>query len=94
MAATHAPNAEQLWDWRWLVYRERYLERLRQSYVLQRSCWDKLLARERAVVVCYCAEPERCHRSVLAEVLVKLGAQYGGELAIDGSERQRELWSS
>lgn len=46
------------------------------------GAWRSLLARPRAVLVCYCSDPERCHRTLLArDILPKLGAVYGGELA-------------
>lgn len=45
------------------------------------GAWRSLLARPRAVLVCYCADPERCHRTLLArDILPRLGAVYGGEL--------------
>lgn len=45
------------------------------------GAWRSLLARPRAVLVCYCSDPERCHRTLLArDILPKLGAVYGGEL--------------
>lgn len=45
------------------------------------GAWRSLLARKRVVLVCYCGNPERCHRTLLArDILPRLGAVYGGEL--------------
>lgn len=45
------------------------------------GAWRALLARPRVVLACYCADPERCHRTILArDILPKLGATYRGEL--------------
>lgn len=41
---------------------------------------DPSLARSRVVLVCYCTDPTRCHRSLLAGILGKLGADVRGEL--------------
>lgn len=71
-------NDEQLvaaWEW----YRPRYLEELRQSYRTNYGAWLELLARDELTLCCYCGTAERCHRRLLAEVLVKLGAKYLGE---------------
>lgn len=38
----------------------------------------------RMVLVCYCADAERCHRRVLAGILAKLGAVDRGELLGEG----------
>lgn len=64
----------------WDLYREAYTLEMRESYRRHRPVWDALLARERVVLVCYCTDARRCHRSVLAEILAKLGAINEGEL--------------
>jgi uncharacterized protein YeaO (DUF488 family) len=58
-------------DAAWPVYRDRYVEEMRVSWRRHRAAWDALLARERVVLVCYCVEETRCHRTVLAELLVR-----------------------
>ena len=50
---------------------------MRAAYGRNRRPFDQLLARESVTLVCYCPSPERCHRSLLAEILVKLGARLG-----------------
>jgi len=73
-------EVESFEQWAWLAYRSRYEEAMRISYKERRQVWDRLLARERVVLVCYCTDPERCHRRVLANILAKLGAVDCGEL--------------
>ena len=68
----------------WQQYAAAYRSEMRALYAQQRDVWQKLLARRRAVLCCYCnlaAHPGRCHRLLLAEYLKKLGAVYLGELA-------------
>lgn len=57
-----------------------YIEEMRRSYVTQRAPWDRFLARQRVVLVCYCTDAERCHRRILAEILGSLGAADCGEV--------------
>lgn len=52
---------------------------MRSSYRANRAAWDALLQRERVTLCCYCTDPARCHRVVLARILVRLGATYEGE---------------
>ena len=63
----------------WALYAAAYLGEMRESYRPERRAWDELLARESVTLVCYCVDPARCHRTLLAEILVKLGATYLGE---------------
>jgi len=66
------------------VYRDWYLGVLRRSYCQERSQWEMLLARKRAVLMCYCHPWQFCHRHILAAVLAKLGADYRGEILPEG----------
>lgn len=45
------------------------------------EAWRAELQRERRVYLCYCASRERCHRGLVASILVKMGATDLGELA-------------
>ncbi len=50
------------------------------------EAWQAELQRERRVYLCFCAgkedeRPERCHRTLVAAILVKMGATDMGELA-------------
>lgn len=64
----------------WDEYRERYYDEMRKSYRAHRDKWLQLLARPCAVLVCFCPDPAECHRSLLADILGKLGARVAGEL--------------
>ena len=62
----------------WARYEAGYLDEMRASHHVHESEWVRLL---RAVLTCFCADPARCHRTLLArDILPKLGAEYGGEL--------------
>lgn len=65
----------------WPRYVEAYTAEMRASYREHRSAWDALLSRDEVTLVCYCTDPAHCHRTVLAELLGKLGATYAGERA-------------
>jgi hypothetical protein len=67
------------WEAAWPVYAARYTEEMRLSYRQHRAAWDALLAREEVTVLCFCHGPDRCHRGVLAGLLVRCGAVYEGE---------------
>lgn len=60
-------------------YTERYLAMLRHSYRTQQASWRWLLAQESVTLLCYCRPGKFCHRHILKDVLVKLGAVDGGE---------------
>jgi hypothetical protein len=72
-----AETEDECWAW----YREAYVAEQRLSYRLNRPAWDALLASENVVLVCYCGDRSRCHRGLLAGILVKLGAVDDGEVA-------------
>ena len=59
----------------WARYVFAYTDEMRVSYRRHRAAWDELLKRERVVLLCFCTDPERCHRVVFAEILGKLGAK-------------------
>lgn len=66
----------------WRAYVPAYVEEMRASYRQHRGDWERLLARSRVVLACKCAAPDRCHRTVLATlILPRLGAEYRGEIA-------------
>ena len=65
----------------WALYAPAYVAEMRASYRRDRGPWERLLSRGRRVLVCYCANREHCHRTLLArEILPRLGATYAGEL--------------
>lgn len=65
----------------WSAYVPAFEQEMRESYRRHPEAWRALLARVRVVLVCYCTDPERCHRTLLAGILGKLGADVRGELA-------------
>lgn len=76
-------------------YRERYLEHLRARYRSPaRRAFDELLSWPRVVLLCFCKSGEFCHRRLLAEVLVKMGAVDRGELAPGAEPDGPPFWRS
>jgi hypothetical protein len=69
----------------WVDYVAGYTREMRRSYVAQRPAWDTILSWPRVVLVCFCAEAERCHRRILAECLRRCGAIDQGELVLPHS---------
>ena len=65
----------------WDKYVADYKAEMRESYGMRskRPIWDELLSRQVVTLTCYCKRPEQCHRSVLGEILEKLGADFIGE---------------
>lgn len=64
-----------VWDW----YEEQYIAAMRKSYREHRAAWSELLSRTEVTLVCFCADPQKCHRTILARILERLGATYAGE---------------
>lgn len=76
------------------VYARRYTAEMRESYRRSRKAWEALLSRDRAVLCCYCVNPDECHRTVLArDILPKLGASYRGEVATMLALSVRQPWA-
>jgi uncharacterized protein YeaO (DUF488 family) len=65
----------------WEDYVLAYTEEMRASFRSNRSDWETLLGCKRVVLVCYCLDPRRCHRSILAGILGKCGAKVFGEIS-------------
>lgn len=61
-------------------YDPLYIAEMRRSYRMNREAWMALIARGRVAIFCYCVDPAECHRSLLAGILGKLGADVHGEL--------------
>jgi hypothetical protein len=78
-----AAEAMRAATWAW--YEPRYRAEMRAGYGKRtkpgphRAAWERLLARERVTLVCYCTNPSRCHRTLLSGMLVALGAEPEGE---------------
>lgn len=61
-------------------YEELYHNMMQQSYKENREGWQRLLASDWVVLVCFCRADTFCHRYLLAEYLEKCGAKYLGEI--------------
>lgn len=72
--------------WLWPQYVADYTAEMRTSYREHRAAWDALLARDEVTLVCYCTDPQHCHRTVLAGILGKLGATVCGERQPDSKK--------
>lgn len=80
-------DAERIEGEAWAAYVPAYLAEMRRSYRERRRAWVALLARESVTLLCFCVDPARCHRTLLArEILPKLGAAYAGERATATAE--------
>lgn len=71
----------------WPQYVADYTAEMRTSYRDHRPSWDVLLAKSEVTLLCYCTDADHCHRTVLAEILGKLGAEVHGE-----REKPNEDW--
>ena len=80
-----APSWDLVWSWKkrkvsQKEYTEQYTALMRKSYIDNRYIWDDILSVDRIVLLCYCLKNSFCHRYILASILVKLGAEYMGEI--------------
>lgn len=66
---------------------EERLARAR-GVVCRREHWDGVRAHDRAVFGCYEVDPGACHRSLLAQIFVTLGAVYGGEIPMPARSKK------
>jgi len=81
-----ADHLAMVWSW----YVPLYTEEMRTSWRTNRQAWLAMLARDLTTLCCYCAHPERCHRSLLAVLLQRAGERRGIEVVVYG-ERGRTL---
>ena len=61
-------------------YETYYHAAMLESYKNYKNGWERLLEADWVVLVCYCKADTFCHRYLLADYLVKLGAVYKGEI--------------
>ena len=59
---------------------ELFTKTMRSAWLADRAVFDQILSGDKVVLACYCLSPAGCRRFTLAEILVKLGARYDGEL--------------
>lgn len=81
MRASHGaqPGAE-FWELLSTDEQLRVIDAIDRGVRYNPGAWKRLLGRDRVVLVCYCSEREMCHRTLLAQILKKLGAVYHGEV--------------
>lgn len=75
-------RANRLTEAKWREYLVQYRRVLRASYRVNRAAWEALLLLPEVTLLCFCADPQRCHRVPAAELLVLASnrrAQYLGE---------------
>lgn len=62
-------------------YTNQYYQLMRQSYRQNKEKWLTIInSDEHYVFVCYCKANTFCHRYLLKDILIKLGAIYDGEI--------------
>ena len=61
-------------------YTVAYYAMMKASYEAHPTEWSTFLAKDKIVLCCYCPAVAFCHRLLLAKILVKLGAEYEGEI--------------
>lgn len=66
----------------WEQYVADYTAEMRRSFRSSFPAWEWLLEQSEVTLCCYCTDPTRCHRTVLAEILGKFGADVRGERAL------------
>lgn len=64
----------------WAAYFVLYTREMRASYRQYRGAWETLLLWPRVVLLCFCTDHEKCHRTVLSGILARLGAVECGEI--------------
>lgn len=84
-------NGHETTEAQWKEYAAAYYKEMQVSRAANVETWKALLARPRVVLTCYCTNHLRCHRTLLARLLEKLGASFEGELA-DRKKAQKELF--
>jgi hypothetical protein len=68
----------------WATYAPLFLAEMDESERRHPDVWQRFRARPRVVLVCYCADVMRCHRSLLAQREAVRGATWAGEIGRDG----------
>lgn len=61
----------------WDEYKKQYADMMGISMEIYEEAWLDLLRGDEATLVCYCTTPRRCHRTLLAEMLVAFGEKHG-----------------
>lgn len=58
----------------WEEYRQKYIELMRWSYRKNPDAWSAVMGMDQVTLLCYCRNAEYCHRSLLQDLFVQMGA--------------------
>ena len=65
----------------WWGYVASYAAEMKANRQRDPEPWGRLLSRESVTLLCYCTDPNRCHRTLLGAMLLpRMGAVYEGEV--------------
>jgi hypothetical protein len=65
----------------WEEYKDMYHRLMFRSFGQHREVWEEVMARDDLVVlVCFCPDHTKCHRSLLASIFAWMGHDWLGEL--------------
>ena len=67
----------------WKDYERHYLSEMESLYQRSPGHFQKLLQRDEITLVCYEAKPDKCHRRLLAEFMVRIGSGHGIKIELD-----------
>ena len=68
------------------AYIDKFIPKMRQSYLDNRGDWDWLLSQAEVCILCYCSKDKFCHRKLLVDIIEKVCKhrgivfEYKGEL--------------
>lgn len=57
----------------WQQYVKEYYALMRNSYQINHERWLEILNKNEVTFLCYCTDPQRCHRTLLVDMFCKLG---------------------
>lgn len=66
------------------AYTDLYYDMMRNTYRKVPNRWLAVLAMQKVAIACYCPEGAFCHRHLLADMLIKLGARKGIPVTFHG----------
>jgi len=61
-------------------YTDLYLRDMTLSQQTHKAEWAQIMNMKEVVISCFCAPNQFCHRHILTQLLIELGAEYMGEL--------------
>jgi hypothetical protein len=71
-------------EFHWPLYVEAYRLEMRDSFARNVEAWRALLERRELTLLCCCGNPNRCHRTLLAEYLRRAGERLGFDVEVIG----------